>query len=198
MAYPTRLLSDGEQIETEFRPHWRAILGPIFLIVGAIAIAVLGSIFTQGTTSTVLFGVAALVVLAGAVLPLTRWWFTSYVVTNERLIARSGILSRQGKEIPLEVINDVSFSQSIGERMFRSGDVVIESAGEHGQSRFTDVPDPEGLQSQVYRLREARIRDLGAQTDPVGNLEALARLHKDGILTDEEFAEKKSKLLGEI
>jgi hypothetical protein len=32
----------------------------------------------------------------------------------------------------------------------------------------------------------------------VEQLEMLARLHRDGVLTDEEFADKKQKLLGEI
>jgi hypothetical protein len=84
--------------------------------------------------------------------------------------------------------------------MVRSGDLLIESAGEQGQSRFTDVPHPEEIQSQVYQLREKRTVALegGPGGGAAGQLEALARLHKDGILTDEEFAAKKQKLLDEI
>ncbi len=194
MAYPKRLLSSGEHVETEFRPHWRAILGPIFLVLVAIAGAILGFVFTEGTLRLVSYSAAGLLVLGGVTAPLTKWWFTSYVVTNERLITRSGVFARRGKEIPLEVINDVSFSQSFGERIFRSGDLVLESAGEHGQSRYSDVPDPEGLQAKVYRLREARIRDLSQPTG-AEDLERLAILYRRGVLTEDEYEAKKLQLV---
>jgi hypothetical protein len=84
--------------------------------------------------------------------------------------------------------------------MVHSGDLLIESAGEHGQSRFTDIPRPEDVQSQIYQLREKRTVSLegGNQGGAAGQLESLARLHRDGVLTDEEFAAKKQKLLDEI
>lgn len=120
-----------------------------------------------------------------------KWWFTHYVVTNERIIVRRGFIARQGKEIPLEVINDVAFSQSVIERILHSGDLLIESAGEQGQSRYTDFPDPEGVQSLIYRLREARTLDLQGQATSVEQLNMLAQLHRDGVISDEELAEKK-------
>jgi hypothetical protein len=35
-----------------------------------------------------------------------------------------------------------------------------------------------------------------AQPDPLEQLEKLAKLHAEGVLTDEEFAAQKAKLLG--
>ncbi|MCH7586399.1 MAG: PH domain-containing protein [Acidobacteria bacterium] len=131
------------------------------------------------------------------------WWFTSYVLTNERLIRRSGVLSRAGLEIPLENINDVRFSQSIFERILRSGDVLVESAGEQGQSRFADIPEPEDFHSLIYKVREARTRDLvkGSgvdRTDGVSKLERLGQLRKDGLITQEDYDSKKQGFLDEI
>ena len=123
---------------------------------------------------------------------------THYVITNERLIVRRGFIARQGKEIPLEVINDVAFSQTVIERVLRSGDLLIESAGEQGQSRYSDIPDPEGVQSLIYQMREARTLNLQGKATAVEQLEILAKLHRDGVLTDEELVEKKQKLLGDI
>jgi len=127
-----------------------------------------------------------------------RWWFTHYVITNERVIVRRGFIARQGKEIPLEVINDVAFAQTMIERILRSGDLLIESAGEQGQSRFSDIPDPEAVQSMIYRLREARTLNLQGKASAAEQLDLLAKLHREGVLTDEELAEKKQKLLGDI
>ena len=81
-----------------------------------------------------------------------RWFTTQHVITTERVIHRMGMVSKQGKEIPLEVINDVAFNQSAWERIFGTGDLLIESAGTHGQSQYTDIPDPEAIQSLIYQV----------------------------------------------
>ena len=196
MAYQERLLSSDEEVVSEFRPHWRAILFPILVADFIIILGVVVGVITAQLVWLLLGAfLVALLFVAG---PLIRWFFTKYIVTTERIIVRSGVFSRAGKEIPLEVINDVEFSQRFSERIFRSGDLLLESAGEMGQSRFSDVPDPEGVQSLIYRLREERMMALNSGNSAAADLAALARLHADGVLTDEEFAEKKRKLLGEI
>ena len=196
MGYPTRLLSDDEQVLQEFRPHWQAIAIPLGMLLAAVVVGVVVGIVADQLAWAVLAGVV--IGLAFAIPGLVRWFFTKYVITDERIIVRSGVFARRGKEIPLEVINDVAFSQSLLERMFRSGDLLLESAGELGQSRFTDVPDPETVQTVIYKAREDRIGALNTGQSPTDALTALAQLHRDGVLTDEEFAEKKQKLLGEI
>src|SRR4029453_17627524 len=80
------------------------------------------------------------------------------VLTTERLIFRSGLVAKFGREITLERINDVTFSQSLFERLGRVGDLLIESAGVHGPSRFTHIPDPEAGQLEIYRQMEANDR----------------------------------------
>ena len=51
-----------------------------------------------------------LVLLAAAMLWFlarwVRWRTTSFVVTTDRLVHRSGVVAKHGKEIPLERIND--------------------------------------------------------------------------------------------
>ncbi|MDF1594717.1 MAG: PH domain-containing protein [Acidimicrobiia bacterium] len=200
MPYPERLLSPGEAVQLEFRPHWQRIMVPTAITIVAIAALVAVTALLDEGAMWISLAVVALVWLITAVPRYLDWWFTRYIVTNERLIVRSGVLARRGKEIPLEVINDVAFSQSVLERLVHSGDLLIESAGEQGQSRFTDIPRPEDVQSQIYQLREKRTVALegGNQGGAAGQLESLARLHRDGVLTDEEFAAKKQKLLDEI
>lgn len=200
MAYPKRLLSEDEVIAKEFRPHWRAILMPISITVVAAVAVVVALVSASEETNRWLLPVILVLWALITWPPLIRWWFTGYVITSERLVVRTGVFSRAGKEIPLEVINDVAFSQSLAERAFRSGDLLVESAGEQGQSRFHDIPDPEGIQSLIYALREQRTLELQGRSgrDPTEQLEALARLRDQGVITAEEFEEKKHKLLGDI
>ncbi len=212
MAYPRKLLTEDEEIIREFRPHWRMLAIPVLWVVAAIVAIVLIYQWIPPDDSTVdlitsLVVVAALIPLS--VMPVVNWWFTAYVLTNERLITRSGVIARAGIEIPLENINNVIFNQNVLERILKSGDLLIESAGESGQSHFADIPDPEEFQSLLYRTRELRSGKAGsagagpasvpaAQADPMEQLERLARLHRDGVLTDEEFAQKKQALLDQM
>jgi uncharacterized membrane protein YdbT with pleckstrin-like domain len=107
----------------------------------------------------------------------------------------------------LERINDVTFSQSVFERLIGIGDLVIESAGEHGQSTFSDIRDPEAVQLQIYRQMEANGRRRGgyltaaAPERPPGaltDLERLADLRDRGAVTEEEFQAKKRELLDRL
>lgn len=198
MKYPARLLSSEEEIAAAFRPHWKAIILPTLISILSVAAFIAVAVSVDAPEVWYAVGGILLLWLIIALPQWIKWWFTHYVITNERLIVRRGFIARQGKEIPLEVINDVAFSQTVIERVLRSGDLLIESAGEQGQSRYSDIPDPEGVQSLIYQMREARTLNLQGKATAVEQLEILAKLHRDGVLTDEELVEKKQKLLGDI
>jgi uncharacterized membrane protein YdbT with pleckstrin-like domain len=164
-----------------------------------------------------LLGVAVL--LATVVGRVARWATTHFVLTTERLIIRSGLVAKFGREIPLERINDVTFSQSLFERLIGAGDLLLESAGEHGQSRFSNVRDPEAVQLEIYRQMEANDRRRAgyATTQPhppahppasdrtptppirsrsaLDDLERLADLRDRGAITEKEFQRMKRELL---
>ena len=74
--------------------------------------------------------------------------------TDRRVLVRTGVLSRSGRDVPLSRINDITFSHSLFERMLGTGTLVIESAGERGQVVLADVPHVEQVQRQVYDLVE--------------------------------------------
>lgn len=205
MAYPQRLLTEDEEVIREFHPHWRVLLMAGLWLVLGLAVIVLGWLVLDlsGIGLWAMVATGALVILALAVPPIIEWKFRLYVLTTERIVVRSGVISRDGTEIPLESINNVLYSQSVMERLLGYGDVLIESAGSQGQSRLDDIPDPEAFQSEVYRAREERSLHFQqgqatAPRDAVAQLESLAALHEKGVLTDEEFEEKKAKLLGQI
>jgi membrane protein YdbS with pleckstrin-like domain len=204
--YPDELLTDDERVVVEFNPHWRALLGPLAVtIVALVGIVLTWTVLRDRLSVGATWAVTAVVVAAWLVLvvpPALRWWFTLYVLTTERIVVRTGMVARTGTEIPLESISNVLFSQSVWERLLGYGDVLLESAGRSGQSRLRDIPHPEAFQAQIYRAREGRSITMsggdGSPRDAVAQLEALARLHAQGVLTDDEFAAKKARLLDEI
>lgn len=197
MRYPQRLLGRDEEILAEFRPHWRVLLpalgwAMLLAALGGVALAALDEPW-----ELIALASAPVLWLLLAGRSLLRWWFTSYVLTSERIIVRRGMVARSGTEVPLENIVNVLFSQRVTERLLGYGDVLVESAGSRGQSRLSDVPDPQGFQSEIYRARELRSLHFsrGVDTDVVARLERLADLHERGHLSDEEFAHYKHRLL---
>ena len=138
-----------------------------------------------------------------AVVPFLKWTYTNFVLTTDRLITRTGIIAKESKEIPLERINDVAFTQSILERMLAAGDLLLESAGERGQTRITNVRKPEEVQLRIYKETEANNNRMmrGAESAVAREssipeqIEALARLKEQGVISGAEFETKKQELL---
>lgn len=141
---------------------------------------------------------------------MLQWWFTRFTVTNYRVIWRVGVVARDGVEIPLDRVSNVNFHQSMLERVLGAGDLIIESSGQDGQSRFSDVRHPDDVQLRIHQeIAASRPRPSTAHApafpppsqqaplDPmVENLRRLDALHDAGALTDEEFAAAKRRLLG--
>ena len=74
--------------------------------------------------------------------------------TSHRVLIRRGILRRTGRDIALQRINDVGFSQSLWDRMVRAGTLTIESAGENGQEELKNIPRSDQQQQLLNRLIE--------------------------------------------
>jgi uncharacterized membrane protein YdbT with pleckstrin-like domain len=183
---------------------------PVLWVIAAIvAIVLVYQVLPpeNGTVDLITTGVVILALIPLAVNPVIKWWFTAYVLTSERLITRTGVIARSGIELPLQNINNVLFNQNVLERLLKSGDLLIESAGESGQSEFSNIPNPEEFQSLLYRTREEQSRRTAAEEsaiaaditrDPTEQLERAARLHEEGVLSDSEFAAMKRKILDGI
>ena len=77
--------------------------------------------------------------------PFLVWLTASYTVTNRRLINRSGVFMRKGRDIPLHRINDVRYERGVLDRILGCGTLMISDASEQGSSVLPDVPHVEKL-----------------------------------------------------
>lgn len=159
MGFPENILDSDEHVVRNLRPHWRRVAGPVVLAPIVVGLASYGyfSLPDNGARKVlrwIILVVAAVVLIWWSVRPFLFWLTTRYVVTDRRVLMRSGVLSRKGRDVPLTRVNDVSFTRSLIERFFGSGTLVIESAGERGQVTLNDVPQVEDVQREIYRLVE--------------------------------------------
>jgi uncharacterized membrane protein YdbT with pleckstrin-like domain len=204
MAYPSRLLNDDETVSVDLHPHWWFLAGPVLAVTASIAAAIVTLVTTEpDTTVRTVAGWSALAAIALSALWLVsrygRWLTTHFVITNRRVIFRTGLLTKRGIEIPIDRVNTVHFHQGIWERIVGVGDLLIESGGETGQQRFTDIRQPDRVQRVIHAEMQAReVRGAGREgvVDVAGQLEKLESMLLRGTLTAEEFDRQKRRLLG--
>jgi uncharacterized membrane protein YdbT with pleckstrin-like domain len=207
MPYPRHLINEGETVALDLHPHWwyfsKHILTGIPLFLALIGVFTLsGSVQTVAGWAWAILAVIWAVWLA---IKYVQWQYTHFVVTDDRVIFRTGMLSKHGVEIPLERINNINFDQRIFERIIGAGDLDIESAGREGQSHFEDVRHPDGVQQEIYRQMEVNAKETASWSTPQTpaggganipeQIEQLAALRDKGHITAEEFETKKAALL---
>ena len=124
-------------------------------------------------------------------------------------------VAKRSMEIPFSAINDVRFEQGIFDRIVGAGTLLISSAADFGTNSFDDIRHPEEVQKTIYQQGEMNKKRM-YQGDPAGaappppapaipraapsattELERLAKLRADGVLTEDEFQAQKAKILGQ-
>lgn len=205
MPYPKNLLNDFETVALDLHPHWWYYTKALLAVAASVIFAIVAVTVSDGTVQTGLMWVAfaAIVVSLGWLIKrYATWSTTNFVVTSDRVIYRSGVMRKSGIEIPLERVNNVSSNQGVFERMLGAGDLLIESGGESGQQRFTDIKNPSRVQNLIHAQREANnSRMFGGRgdggSDVATQLEKLEGMLERGTLTQEEFDAQKRRLLGD-
>jgi membrane protein YdbS with pleckstrin-like domain len=160
VGYPEKLLADDETVAERMHPHWITLVPATlwFLVIcaaGGFCIYFLPSGHPQHLILLIIIlvvGIAALSWLS--IRPWIGWRTTHYVFTTHRVMIRRGVLKHTGRDIALQRINDVGFSQTLWERIVGAGTLTIESAGEHGQEPLKDIPHSDQAQQLLNRLIE--------------------------------------------
>jgi uncharacterized membrane protein YdbT with pleckstrin-like domain len=201
MPYPKHLINEGEDVALDLNPHWWYFSKHILTGI-PLALALVGVLALDGDTRKYLgyvWGALAVVWAIWLLLKFLSWRFTHFVVTNDRLIYRHGVLAKRGVEIPLDRVNNINFEQGIFERIIGAGSLQIDSAGKEGQSHFSDVRHPDGVQQEIYRQMEVHDKKQAGWSTPRASasdeLEKLAGLRDKGVISPEEFEAKKADLL---
>ena len=154
MTYPQKLLSDGEVVEFELRPHFRALIVPVIVLLAIVFVGSWMFFWTDNTVARwIIVIIAAALFIPFVLVAFLRWITTQYVFTNRRIITRQGMLTRQGRDMPLSKVNNVSFEISVMGRILNYGTLTIESANE-SDLVIEDVPDVEKVQREVYSMHE--------------------------------------------
>jgi uncharacterized membrane protein YdbT with pleckstrin-like domain len=207
VPYPRHLINEGETVALDLHPHWwyfaKHILTGTLLLVALIGVVAVRNIEYVNSVTALGWATVAVIWALWLGLKYLQWQFTHFVVTDDRVIFRHGVVAKHGVEIPLERINNINFDQGFWERIIGAGDLDIESAGREGQSHFEDVRHPDAVQQEIYRQMELNAQQQAVRTAPQvtrqasipEQIEQLAFLRDKGHISAEEFESKKASLL---
>jgi membrane protein YdbS with pleckstrin-like domain len=158
MAISKKLLSDGEHVVVSVRTHPKALIGPVVLLILVVAGVITTAMLQPDSSKLGLVAavVAVPVVFVWVFIPFLRWMTATYTVTNRRLITRSGIVTRTGRDIPLFRINDVAYEKGLLDRLLGCGTLIISDASEKAGLVLPDIPNVEQVHLQISDLLFAK------------------------------------------
>jgi uncharacterized membrane protein YdbT with pleckstrin-like domain len=133
MSYIQQSLTKGEQVVLQARISWWSQL-PL-LILGFLLLPVMG---------------------LGLLLWLTavaRYFTTEMAITNKRVIAKFGFISRRTVEINLQRIESIQIHQGLLGRLFNYGSIIVSGAG-NPQAPIPGISDPLGFRRSFSESQE--------------------------------------------
>ena len=207
-------LKNEEKLLLVIRHHWLKLAVP-FAGWLALTILVLWLSYSIESFST---SVALIVILIAAIYPLWKyfeWVHNIWAVTNFRVIDGGGFFTRYAKESPLDKINNIEYDQSFWGRIFRYGNVDIQTAAEMGETSYQMIHRPKLLKDTLTHAQEEyKLRHMSSQAQQLARaivsnstiaaptqgmiadeLQKLFDLKEKGVITEEEFQLQKKKLM---
>ena len=207
-------LKKDEQLLLVIRHHWLKLAVPFggWILFSALVLW-LSNIIECFSAST-----ALIIILIAAIYPLWKyfeWVHNIWAVTNFRVIDEGGFFTRYAKESPLDKINNIEYDQSFWGRIFRYGNVDIQTAAEMGETSYEMIHRPKLLKDTITHAQEEyKLRHMSSQAQQLARaivsnstittptqhmiadeLQKLFDLKEKGVITEEEFQLQKKKLM---
>lgn len=167
-------LTDGETVRWTGRPSRFTIASSI---VGGFVLALLGVgisawlVYVASSVDPTWLGYVplALVVvgLGRAGLVYLDWLRLLYVITDEEIYVKHGLISRDVTQVRLDRVQNTAFEQSVPQRLLGYGDVRVYTAGTSTEDLvFRSVPDPQRVNEVLTELLSDRADTNGGRRTP--------------------------------
>lgn len=148
----------GETVLLDLRPHPKALVLPVLALLLVAGAAGFAAARAGGEAAGLLRAAvvaAALLLLARlSLLPFLRWRATRFLLTDERVALRQGVLRRSGCDVSLSRLDQVEFTRSLRQRLQGCGDLLI-TAGDAEPLVVRDLRAVEAVQRAVFRAVDA-------------------------------------------
>lgn len=208
-SYVDKLLGEHEKILLIDRQHWfilvRSIFVEIILLIVLIAAGIIAWYFLKselGLLPILIAVVLCLIPLLGGLRDALIWSNRQFIITNRRVMQISGVFNKDVTNSSLDKVNDVKLDQSVLGRIFNYGDVEILTASELGVNLFRHIGQPVRFKTAMVNAKEELEHGSTDQpaesTDVPSQIYRLDQLRQKGIISEEEFQQKKKELLSKM
>jgi uncharacterized membrane protein YdbT with pleckstrin-like domain len=150
MSYVNRTLGDREKIRYATGYHWIFWVGVWVLIIPFLFIAVAG--IPYAPWDYVLLAMAAFPMFYG-VSRFIHGYALELVVTTDRFVKKTGLISITTEEVSLDKIEEVNVEETILGRILGYGEVHVHGTGA-GKIRVRLVNNPVRLRREIQSARE--------------------------------------------
>jgi uncharacterized membrane protein YdbT with pleckstrin-like domain len=152
-----RYLAVDERMIMQVRKHpW--VLARSFLeaLAAMVAATLIGFVLSPDSSTDVvdtIVGLVAVIFSGRFVYRLWEWWDNRVIVTAQRIIEVSGVITRRVASMPLSKVTDMTYRRTILGRLLGFGDLVLESAGQKQALESIDhLPAPDHFYRTVTAL----------------------------------------------
>jgi len=210
MGYAEKNLAPGETILHRARYHWIFYHLPLLLLLLAVLLGIASFYATQKAPGEGVARPVGLLALGFAVLAAIlflarriRASADEFVVTNRRVMRKTGLVAREIEQVPVEKIQDVTIEQGVLGRLLGYGTVLVETASDRmGMVAFPDIARPEAFRNALW----GRAPDSGpaiaasapASRSPRERLAELENLRQQGLVSQQEYAAKRTEILSHL
>ena len=148
MGYIENNLLPEEEVVVEAEHHVIALLWPAVIVVAGIALAQTDSLYW-------LAPILLLVGLWKEVNVIIAFATNEMGLTDQRIVGKTGFISRNTLEVRNDFISGLSVDQSIPGRILGYGTIVVNGEGDESVG-FPYIRDPQGLRNTIQsHLAEA-------------------------------------------
>ena len=202
MAYTDRILGQDEQVLHRTRLHWIIFLWPgLCLLAALFAMPLINDLLATRIPGLVL-AILAAAWFGGTYL---EHLLEEHVVTNKRVISRWGILRRDVFAYPLRQIDGIDVRQGLLARLFGYGTVEIHTSAEtHGTTGRRFISEPERWRTHILEAIDnmaagnADEIERAENDDPASRLRDLESLLNEGLISRDEYDQKRSEILSDL
>jgi len=149
MSYARSIIQPGESIVAEGHLHWIGYLPAA--VIAALGIALLVVEQMAQAERTVLIASGGVVFALAAMSFVRAWfkrWVTEFVITDRRVIYKTGFISRHTAEMNMDKIESVNVDQGILGRMLDYGTIHVLGTGQ-GLEHLHRIASPMQLRNAI-------------------------------------------------
>lgn len=142
MSYIQNNLQAGEEIKYKADIHWYIFVYPAALIL-------LGAFFSSAPEG-ILYYTGLILLLLGVIQLVKRVLFkmgAEYIVTNRKVVLKSGLFSRDALELTLNKCEGLRITQSALGRILGFGAIVVTTGGATNTFKF--IADPMRFRNEI-------------------------------------------------